>query len=193
LLEADVAKRSLAAVVEMARTKGFVFDEHFTVDGTLLEAWASTKSFQPKEGKNALPPDDPGNPTVNFRGQRRSNETHASKTDPEAKLARKGERKESKLSYSGNLLVENRNGLIVDATAWEANGRAERDAALVMLEQVPGDRRITVGGDKGFDSRYRCRIWTPQSRAQASSRWRLRELRQSLSRLYCQHPCSRSC
>jgi transposase len=152
LLEADVAKQFLAAVVELARGKGVVSDEHFTVDGTLLEAWASAKSFQPKEGKNP-PPDDPGNPTINFRGQRRSNETHESQTDPEARLARKSDGKESKLSYSGNLLVENRNGLIVDAMAWEANGRAERDAALVMLEQVPGDGRITVGGDKGFDTR----------------------------------------
>ena len=152
LLEGDVAKQFLAEVVELARAKGFVSDEHFTVDGTLLEAWASAKSFQPREGKNP-PPDDPGNPTINFRGERRSNETHASKTDPEAKLARKSDGKESKLSYSGNLLVENRNGLIVDATAWEANGRAERDAALVMLEQVPGEGRITVGGDKGFDTK----------------------------------------
>jgi len=152
LLEADVAQQFLAEVVELARGKGLVSDEHFTVDGTLLEAWASAKSFQPKEGKQG-PPDDPGNPTINFRGQRRSNETHESKTDPEAKLARKSDGKESKLSYSGNLLVENRNGLIVDATAWEANGRAERDAALVMLEQIPGDGRITVGGDKGFDTK----------------------------------------
>jgi transposase len=152
LLEADVAKRFLAEVVELARKKDFVSDEHFTVDGTLLEAWASAKSFQPREGKQTPPPDDPGNPTVNFRGERRSNETHESKTDPEAKLARKGKGKESKLSYSGNLLVENRNGLIMDAMAREANGTAERDAALVMLEQVPGDGRITVGGDKGFDT-----------------------------------------
>jgi transposase len=117
----------------------------------LLEADVA-KSFQPREGKQTPPPDDPGNPTVNFRGERRSNETHESKTDPEAKLARKGKGKESKLSYSGNLLVENRNGLIMDAMAREANGTAERDAALVMLEQVPGDGRITVGGDKGFDT-----------------------------------------
>ena len=152
LLEGDVAKQFLAEVVELARAKGFVSDEHFTVDGTLLEAWASAKSFQPREGRNP-PPDDPGNPTINFRGEQRSNKTHESKTDPEAKLARKSDGKESKMSYSGNLLVENRNGLIVDATAWEANGRAERDAALVMLEQVPGKGRITVGGDKGFDTK----------------------------------------
>jgi len=152
LLEADVAKRFLAEVVELARKKDFVCDEHFTVDGTRLEAWASAKSFQPRAGKPTPLPEDPGNPTVNFRGQRQSNETHASKTDPEAKMARKGEGKEAKLSYSGNLLVENRNGLIVNAMVWEANGTAERDAARVMLEQVPGDGRITVGGDKGFDT-----------------------------------------
>ena len=131
---------------------GLVSDEHFTVDGTLLEAWASLKSFQPREGKTGAPPDDPGNPTVDFHGHKRSNETHESKTDPDAKLARKGAGKEAKLSYSGNLLVENRNGLIVDAELLEANGRAERDAALLMLEQVPGDERITVGGDRGFDT-----------------------------------------
>ncbi len=153
LLEADVAQEFLARVVEQARAKGLTSDEHFSVDGTLLEAWASTKSFQPKDEKPSSPPDDPGNPTVNFRGQRRSNQTHASKTDPEALLARKGEGKESKLSYSGNLLVENRNGLIVDAEVFQANGTAERDAALVMLEQVRGTKAVTVGGDKGFDTR----------------------------------------
>lgn len=152
LLEAEVAKRFLRRVVEQARQKGLTSDEHFTVDGTLLEAWASVKSFRPKDGQQR-PPDDPGNPTVNFRGERRSNETHESKTDPEAKLARKGDGKEAKLSYSGNLLVENRNGLIVNAMAWEASGTAERDTALLMLEQVPGDRRVTVGGDKGFDTK----------------------------------------
>ena len=153
LLEADVAKEFLAQVVEQARTKGLTSEEHFTVDGTLLEAWAGAKSFQPKDKKPSLPPDDPGNPTVNFRGERRSNETHESKTDPEALLAKKGEGKESKLSYSGNLLVENRNGLIVDAEVFQANGTAERDAALVMLEQIPGTKPVTVGGDKGFDTR----------------------------------------
>lgn len=153
LLEAAVAKEFLAQVVERARTAGLVSDEHFTVDGTLLEAWASLKSFQPKEHNQGVPPDDPGNPTVDFHGQKRSNQTHESTTDPDAKLARKGAGKEAKLSYSGNLLVENRNGLIVNAELLEANGRAERDAALLMLEQVPGDGRITVGGDKGFDTR----------------------------------------
>ena len=112
LLEAEVAKLFLAEVVEQAREKGFSSDEHFTVDGTLLEAWAGAKSFQRKEGRNPPSTDnDPSNPTVNFHGERRSNRTHESKTDPEAKLARKSEGKEAKLSYSGNLLVENRNGL----------------------------------------------------------------------------------
>jgi transposase len=152
LLEGSVAKEFLAQVVERAREAGLVSDEHFTVDGTLLEAWASLKSFQEKERKPGAPPDDPGNPTVDFHGQKRSNETHESKTDPDAKLARKGPGKEAKLSYSGNLQVENRHGLIVNAELLEANGRAERDAALLMLEQVPGDGHITVGGDKGFDT-----------------------------------------
>jgi transposase len=153
LLEADVAQEFLVRVVEQARAKGLTSDEHFTVDGTLLEAWAGAKSFQPKDQQPTPPPDDPGNPTVNFRGEQRSNETHASKTDPDARLARKGEGKESKLSYCGNLLVENRNGLIVDAEVFQANGTAERDAALVMLEKLPGTQPVTVGGDKGFDTR----------------------------------------
>jgi transposase len=152
LLEADIAKEFLAQVVEQARARGLTSDEHFTVDGTLLEAWAGAKSFQPQEKKQS-PPDDPGNPTVNFRGEKRSNETHASKTDPESLLARKGQGKESKLSYCGNLLVENRNGLIVSAEVFQANGTAERDAALGMLERLPGRQPVTVGGDKGFDTR----------------------------------------
>ena len=152
LLEAAVAKEFLAQVVERARAAGLISDEHFTVDGTLLDAWASLKSFQPKDKQDAPPPDDPGNPTVDFHGQKRSNQTHESKTDPDALLARKGKGRESKLSYNGNLLVENRNGLIVNAELLQANGRAERDAALLMLEQIPGDGRITVGGDKGFDT-----------------------------------------
>jgi transposase len=152
LLEAEVAKQFLAQVVEQARTQHLTSDEHFTVDGTLLEAWAGAKSFQRLDGSNPPSSDDPGTPTVNFHGERRSNRTHESKTDPEAKMARKGEGKEARLSYSGNLLVENRNGLIVNAMVWEANGTAERDTALVMLEQIPGARRVTVGGDKGFDT-----------------------------------------
>ena len=153
LLEAEVAKEFLSLVVEQARGKGWASDEHFTVDGSLLEAWASTKSFQPKnKKKGSLPPDDPGNPTVDYRGEKRSNATHESKSDPEAQMARKGPGKEAKLSYSGNLLVENRNGLIVSSLVWEATGTAERDAAMAMLQEVPGTGRVTVGGDKGFDT-----------------------------------------
>lgn len=152
LLDGAVAKEFLAQVVEQARVRGWVSEEHFTVDGTLLEAWASLKSFQPKEGSQNTPPDDRGNPTVDFHGQKRSNETHESTTDVDAKLARKGPGKEAKLSYSGNLLIENRNGLIVNGELLEANGRAERDAALIMLEQISGTHPATVGGDKGFDT-----------------------------------------
>ena len=151
LLEAEVAKEFLSRVVAQAHERGWASDEHFSVDGTLLEAWASAKSFQPKDKKSS-PPDDPGNPTVDFRGEKRSNQTHASKTDPDALLARKGAGKEAKLSYCGNLLVENRNGLIVSSLVWEATGTAERDAAMVMLQEVPGIGQVTVGGDKGFDT-----------------------------------------
>jgi len=152
LLEGDVAREFLCEVVKQAQTTGLISDEHFTVDGTLIEAWASLKSFQRKDQKNR-PPDDPGNPTVNFHGEKRSNQTHESATDPDALLARKGNGKEAKLSYNGNLLTENRNGLIVNTEVFQANGTAERDAALVMLEQVPGGRRVTVGGDKGYDTK----------------------------------------
>jgi transposase len=152
LLDADVARKFLIQVVHQAQEKGLTSDEHFTVDGTLIEAWASLKSFQRKDQKDSAPPDDPGNPTVNFHGEKRSNETHESTTDPDARLARKGHGKEAKLSYNGNLMVENRNGLIINTEVFEANGTAERDAALVMLEQIPGDERVTVGADKGYDT-----------------------------------------
>jgi len=152
LLEAELAKEFLARVVAQARDKGWTSDEHFTVDGTLLEAWASLKSFQRRDKKDGPPPEDPGNPSVDFHGEKRSNQTHESKSDPEAQLARKGPGKEAKLSYSGNLLVENRNGLIVSGRVWEATGFAERYAALEMVEKIPGIGRVTVGGDKGFDT-----------------------------------------
>jgi transposase len=152
LLEGDVAREFLTEVVQQAQSKGLTSDEHFTADGTLIEAWASLKSFQRKDQKNP-PPEDPGNPTVNFHGEKRSNQTHESTTDPDALLARKGNGKEAKLSYNGNLLTENRNGLIVNTEVFQANGTAERDAALVMLEQVPGGHRVTVGADKGYDTK----------------------------------------
>src|SRR5262244_739768 len=152
LLDGDIAEAFFQAVLQQARERSLLSDEHFTVDGTLLEAWASVKSYQRKDAKNDVPPDDPGNATVDFHGEKRSNQTHASKTDPDAKMARKGKGKEAKLSYNGNLLVENRNGLIVNTLVFEANGTAERDAALVMLEQIPGTKQVTVGGDKAYDT-----------------------------------------
>jgi transposase len=152
LLDGDVAREFLVEVVSQAREEDLTSDEHFTVDGTLIEAWASLKSFH-RKGEPNTPPDDPGNPTVDFHGEQRSNDTHESTTDPDALLARKGGGKEAKLSYTGNLLIENRNGLIVTTEVFQANGTAERDAALVMLEQVPGGHRVTVGADKAYDTK----------------------------------------
>ena len=123
------------------------------MDGTLIEAWASQKSFQRKDENQAPPPDDPGNPTVNFHGEKRSNDTHQSTTDPEARLARKGSGHESKLAYCGNVLIENRNGLVVDTELVMASGTAERDAAVEMAERIEGEKRVTVGADKGYDTR----------------------------------------
>lgn len=152
LLEADVAKLLFQLVLEEAEALELVSDEHFTVDGTLLEAWASLKSFKRVDQPEQPPVDDPGNPTVDFHGEKRSNQTHCSTTDPEALLARKGAGKEAKLSYSGHVLMENRNGLVVNAEVLLANGTAERDAALLMAEAIPGDHRVTLGADKNYDT-----------------------------------------
>ena len=152
LLDGDVAREFLCEVVRQAQEKKLTSDEHFTVDGTLIEAWAGLKSFQQK-GKKNRPPDDPRNPSIDFHGEKRSSQTHESTTDPDALLARKGKGKEAKLSYNGNLLIENRNGLIVTTEVFQANGTAERDAALVMLEQIPGGGRVTVGADKAYDTK----------------------------------------
>ncbi len=154
LLDHDVVEKFFAGVVEQARAAHLMSHDHFPVDGTLIEAMASLKSFRRKDEvqEDREPPDDPGNPTVNFRGEKRSNATHSSTTDPEAKLARKKGR-ESKMSYSAHALMENRNGLIVDFRIDDANGFAERRAALAMLKNnVVKDRRITVAGDKGYDT-----------------------------------------
>jgi transposase len=145
LLEGKVAREFLGEVIAQAQAKGLTSDEHFTVDGTLIEAWASLKSFQRKDRKNGAPPDDPGNPTVNFHGESRSNKTHESTTYADALLARKGNGKEAKLSYNGNLLTENRNGLIVNTEVFQANGTAERDAALIRLEQGRKTNRLRPG------------------------------------------------
>jgi IS5 family transposase len=143
----------LGAVVGQARAAGLMSSEHFTVDGTLIEAWASLKSFKRKDGSDQQPPDDPGNPSVDFHGEKRSNDTHQSTTDPESRLARKGKGKEAKLSYSQHALMENRNGLLVDLRIAPATGTAERKTARDMLDDLPGKHRVTVGGDKGFDTR----------------------------------------
>src|SRR5512138_2144052 len=154
LLEHEVAKKFLVEIVQQARSAQLMSDDHFTVDGTLVEAWASIKSFRPKGEKpeDRPPPDDPGNPTVNFHGKKLSNETHESTTDPESKLYRKGDGQPARLSYCGNVLMENRNGLIVDLRVEQAGGFAERDAALAMLdESLPNQDGVTLGADAGYD------------------------------------------
>ncbi len=154
LVTSDAAGDFFRAVVQQARAAGLMSAEHFSVDGTLIEAWASLKSFKRKEAtKGKEPPDDPGNPSVDFHGETRSNETHESTTDPDARLARKGNGKEAKLSYSAHALIENRNGLLVDFQMDEANGYAERLSALDMIDVNLAGRRATLAGDKGFDTR----------------------------------------
>jgi transposase len=154
LLAHDVAGKFFQQIVKQARAAKLMSSEHFTVDGTLIEAWASLKSFQPKSSKGRKPPpDDPGNPSVDFHGEKRSNDTHASTTDPEAKLARKSDGTTAKLSFAAHSLMENRHGLLVDFRVTEANGKAERATALTMVqESLVGSRRITVGADKGYDT-----------------------------------------
>lgn len=144
LLNQDVARSFFRRVLDQA--DALLSDEHFTVDGTLIEAWASQKSFQPKDGSG----DGDG---TDFRGQRRTNDTHASKTDPDAKLYRKSNNAEARLAYLGHALIENRHGLVVEAMATQADGTAERDAALLMMDDHAGDdRRRTVGADKNYDT-----------------------------------------
>lgn len=154
LIEANIAQQFFGRVVNQARRGRLMSDEHFTVDGTLIEAWASLKSFKKKGATEAPPPDDPGNPTVNFHGEKRSNETHESTTDPEANLARKSHGTAAKLSFSAHSLMENRNGLLVDFRVAAATGTAEREVALAMIDnELVGQRRITLSGDKGYDTR----------------------------------------
>jgi transposase len=163
LIAHEIARRFFAEVVAQARGAGLMSDEHFTVDGTLIEAWASLKSFKPKGRRRNEqdPPDDPGNPSVDFHGEKRGNETHESTTDPEARLARKSNGTTARLSFSAHSLMENRNGLLVDLRVAAANGHAERDIAIEMLDdELAGGKRITLGGDKGYDTRdfvARCR------------------------------------
>jgi len=153
LLKADIAKKFFELVLKQAQALDLMSDEHFTVDGTLLEACAGLKSFKRVDGAAEPPTDDGSNPTVDFHGEKRSNQTHQSTTDPDAMLAKKGAGKEAKLSYSGHVLMENRNGLVADVEVLQANGTAERDAALVMIENIQGDQPITIGADKGYDTK----------------------------------------
>ena len=153
LLEADAAHAFFARILAQAKERKLLSDEHFSVDGTLIEAWASMKSVRPKDGGGGPTDGDRRNPEVNFRGQRRRNDTHASTTDPEAKLYRKGDGRPAQLCYLGHLLIEHRHGLVVDERLTEANGTAERDAAEAMVAARPGQRRLTVAGDKNYDTR----------------------------------------
>jgi transposase len=154
LLKHRVADQFFEAVVEQAKLRRYMSSDHFSVDGTLLEAWASHKSFRPNDrDPNEPPPGSGRNPDVDFHGQKRSNETHTSTTDPEARMARKSAAAPAKLSFAGHLLIENRHGLIVDMELTTATGHAERDAALTMLKRLPKRRRRrTVAGDKGYDT-----------------------------------------
>ena len=160
LLDSDVAQRLLAAVVAQPRVRALMSDEHFSVDGTLIQAWALHKSFQPKASPDGAPPQDPPsdappggrNAEQNWRGQKRSNETHRSLTDPDARLARKSNGQASILAYAGHVLMENRNGLVAQSCLTHATGTAEREAALALLDRLgPRQRRITLGADKGYD------------------------------------------
>jgi transposase len=151
LLQGDIAADFFDAIRDQARAAGLLSDEHFTVDGTQLDAWASLKSFRPRDAAppNA-PPDDPGNPTVNFHGERRRNATHASTTDPDAQLYRKGAGKEAVLAYLGHVLLDNREGLVANISVTAATGTAEREAAALLLE-ISAPAGSTVGADKNFD------------------------------------------
>jgi transposase len=153
LLAGDIAHAFFDQVLAQARERNLLSDEHFTVDGTLIEAWAGQKSFKRKDSAPpASPPDDPGNPSIDFRGERRTNATHASTTDPEARLYKKATGQEAKLAYLGHVLMENRHGLVVDSCVTQATGTAEREAALAMAEAIPGQHRVTLGADKNYDT-----------------------------------------
>ncbi len=155
LLEGAIAAKFLSAVLAQPRVKRLLSNEHFSVDGTLIEAWASMKSFRRKDGSGDEPPPEAGRSAeVDFKGEKRSNETHASTTDPEAKLYRKGAGMEEKLAFLGHALMENRSGLIVNACLTPADGHAERTAALAMIERLANRPvGVTLGADKGYDAR----------------------------------------
>ena len=152
LLAGEVARAFFEEALARARAQQLLSSEHFTVDGALIEAWASLKSLKPKADPPAAPPADPGNPSVDFRGERRASATHASTTDPDARLYKKARGQEAKLGYLGHVLMENRTGLIVNTRLTPATGPAERAAAVEMVGELPGRYRVTVGGDKAYDT-----------------------------------------
>lgn len=157
LLEGEIAQRFFEEVLAMAKQQGLVSQEHFTVDGTIIEAWASHKSFQPKESDSddQDPPDRSGgskNPDADYKGHRRKNDTHESKTDPDSRLYRKSRRTGAQMCYLGHAMMENRNGLVIDVRVTHAEGKAEEKAAASMAAAIKGKRRVTLGGDKGYDS-----------------------------------------
>ena len=151
LLDGEIAQAFFEQVLQQARTAKLLSDEHFTVDGTLIEAWASHKSFRRKDEPPAPTGDGTRNPSVNFRKERRTNETHRSSTDPEARIFKKSEGAAAQLCYMGHVLMENRHGLAVSGRLTQASGTAEREACLDMLQDTGGNRRITLGGDKNYD------------------------------------------
>jgi transposase len=151
LIEGDIAAKFMTAVLRQPRVAALLSDDHFSVDGTLIEAWASMKSFRPKDG-SGNPPDPGRNGERDFHGEKRSNDTHASTTDADARLIRKGPGQASKLAYMGHVLMENRNGLAVDVRLTHATGTAEREAALAMIQDRPGSHRKTLGADKAYDA-----------------------------------------
>jgi transposase len=175
LLEGAVAEAFFSLIIGQARALKLLSDEHFTVDGTLIEAWAGQKSFQRKQAEGDPPPDPCSNPTVNFRKEKRANETHQSRTDPLARLYKKSSGGEAKLAYLGHLLTENRNGLVVDVRLTQATGKAEREAALDMLSHKSSSQRITLGADRGYDTaefiqQLRARNVTPHVAQNATNR-----------------------
>lgn len=152
LLAGDIAQKFFEQIHSQAREKGLLSDEHFTVDGTLIEAWAGQKSFK-KTDQAGGSGDSGRNPSVEFRGEKRTNDTHQSSTDPEAKLYKKAKGQEAKLCYLGHALMENRNGLVVNSYLSQSTGTAEREAAVVMCDEIEGNHRITLGADKNYDVR----------------------------------------
>ena len=152
LLQGDVAQRFLGAILDQAREKGLVSDEHFSIDGTLIQAWAGQKSFRAKDGSDDDSQPKGRNPEVDFKGKERKNDTHQSTTDPDARQYRKGSGQESKLSYLGHVVMENRHGLIVGCQVTTADGHGERDAGRDLMRRIHRKAKVTLGADRGYDA-----------------------------------------